>query len=186
MDFLKTLKRNWNILSSVALFIIGILGTFLKSPPDYIASENIFTNAGKFIATLVVGLMFVPVILWKSKGHTRNWWILASVTFILSIVCLFTYLHLKQKWMCPCFDENKLILIGSELRPDLDESVKDSNCQELLQGSSCHPERVWKKDSIDKNRLFLAGVYVLSLPLFIISMISVVQAIYCSNRRQQN
>lgn len=183
MNFIRTFEKNWNVLSAIALFIIGILGTFLIPPPDYLANEPVFANAGKFIATIVIGLILVPILLWKTNKHTRNWWIVALLSFLLSIVCLFSYLSLKQKWMCRCFDENKLILIGSEMKPSLNESLKNSDCQELLQGSSCYPEKVWTKASIDRNRLILAGVYILSLPLFIIAMMSVVQAIYCSKQR---
>jgi hypothetical protein len=185
-------QKKWNILWTTATFLTGILSTFLFSPPAYITQEQIFSNFGRFVAAIVVGLIMVATLFWGLREHTRNWWITALLSLILFTTCLFLYQRFTQKWTCRCDKAEKVIyLIGpvSGIKSSPTDSVREnpdpSNCQLWLFENDCDPEVIWTKDSIDKNRLILGGIYILSLSLGVICMMSVVQAIYCSLRRQR-
>jgi hypothetical protein len=186
MNFVEYFKKNWGILSALALFIVGILSTFLIEPESYIVSEKTFSNWGKFVAAIVIGLVLVAVIIFKSRHHTVKWWFTAASMLLLSVVSFFTYQFLRQKWTCICFNDNDPILIGSTLRNPDNDFIKENrdNCQVLLQGGACKADMVWTKDSRDTNRLILAGMYTVSLPFLITAMMAVVQALFCAQRRE--
>lgn len=184
------IQRIWNVLWTIATFLFGILGTFLFPPINYVNREQIFTNFGKVVAAVIVGLILVAVNFWKLREDTKNWWLAAFTSFILLIIFLFTYQHFTQKWTCRCDPaEEKVYLIGSDIKSPPVESVKNypdpNNCQIWLSENDCEPEEIWTKSSVDNNRLILGGIYILTLSIGIICLMSVIQAVYCSLRRPQ-
>ncbi|SRR5258706_8916385 len=184
MDFGYLFKKYWGTLAGLGLFIFGILSAFLNPPPPYVTDDESFVNFGKFVAVVVCGLVLAGVIIFKSKAHMGKWWALALIMLILAASSYFAYQNLSQKYTCTCLSKDKLIMIGDTLiNPDLPDVARHRNeCTELLIGSACDPYKVWTKDSIDRNRLILAGAYTLSLPLLITAMMAVVQALYCAQK----
>ena len=89
LRFVEYFKKNWGILSALALFIVGILSTFLIEPESYIVSEKTFSNWGKFVAAIVIGLVLVTVIIFKSRHHTVKWWLTAASMLLLSVASFF-------------------------------------------------------------------------------------------------
>ena len=58
----------------------------------------------------------------------------------------------------------------------------NATCTSLLEDFAGKAEDIWTGDSINKSRYILAGTYVLNLPLFIVCIIGVVQALSCGNQ----
>ena len=180
---IEYIKKNWGVLAALGLFVFGVLATFLIPPAVYFGDEQAYSNWGKFVATIAIGLVLVAVILFREAKHTSKWWVTGLAMFLVSTSMFFTYQYLHQKYTCSCYGD--LILMGNELKnPEVDFVKENRNdCQKLLKGASCDAERVWTKSSIDNNRLILVGLYTLSLPFLVTAMISVVQAVYCARKR---
>ena len=175
------IQNYWNKLWIIATFLVGILGTFLFPPSAYVANQQIFSNLGKFIAAILVGLVLVGAKIWGLKNNVGRWWWGVVVSLLLMLGFLFAYQHYTQEWTCVCDPAEKAIyLIGNDraLKEDGTYKVKSGTCQSMLMENSCMPEEVWTKESIDENRLVLGAFYLLILAFGIICMMVLIQAIY--------
>jgi hypothetical protein len=186
-NWVNWFKDYWNIVAGVAAILLTAILAFLLPPPFRITSDADQLNSlARFVAVIVVGLMFVPILRWKSRKFAWWWVTSAIVTLIIGLACLFTYEKLKRQWTCLCMDENTLIVIGSGAPNPNNPSVTQypNNCRKWLEDVSCNASLIWTKDSIESNQLTLMAVYILALPLFIICALSAAQAVYCQQQPQ--
>ena len=195
-------KKNWNILLGIAASLLVSIGLFFFFP-DYLETEDFFniSNLGRWIAVIVVGLMLIPMSKWKLKRHLRGW-VTATITFlVLSILSFFIFFYFNQAWTSQC--KGKTVLIGSVMKPNVKEGSIKSISYQIKQGSpdisdeelskraneklkdsgfllgkaGCLPTEIWTDDSIKARKIVLAVFYVLALPFFILTMMSLLQAV---------
>jgi hypothetical protein len=56
--------------------------------------------------------------------------------------------------------------------------------EELLVSAGWDPDKVWTQRSIQRCRLILSIVYILGIPLFVVTLVAVSQIIYCASRKE--
>ena len=183
--WIENTKGTWGFVAQFAVFIIGVVSSFLLGPPGWAATtgDRTLVRLGQFIVTVLVGLVFLLVRRWNKKAHVGRWVLLAVVSLAFSISAFFSYQHFLDTRTCPYADE--AVVIGTVYTTHAQSYLGEnpnSTCTSLLGDFIGKTDDIWTKDSINRSRYVLAGTYILNLPLFTICIISVVQAIYCSGQ----
>lgn len=181
-------KKQWDVIATVATWILSVLGTFLLPPPfnsqqlgQYVAGAKI----GSFIIAILVGLLLVLALKWKKKKHTFGWWLTAFISFVIGIALFFAYQHLYEMWTCTYNSERWVIgsVLTAHGKQFISENPQRITCEDWLMSHAGRVEEIWEKWSIIQRCDVLFIIYVLSLFLFATTIISLVQAISCQKRR---
>ena len=185
-NWLKDTKATWALITQFAVFILGVVGSFLLPPPGWASSgdNTIVVRLAQFIVAVLVGLIFLLIQKWNKKKHVGRWALFAILFLTLSVSAFFAYQHFLDVRTCPY--ARQTVVIGTEYTEHGRTYVKDnpgSTCTGLLEDFAGETEDIWTKDSINKSRYILAGLYILNLPLFTICLIAVVQALACSQAK---
>lgn len=184
-SWLKSTKKTWGLLTQFAVFILGVVGSFIFPPPGWASSgDKTLVRLGQFIIAVLVGLMFLLVQNWNKKQHVGRWALLALFFLVLSISSFFGYKHFQDTRTCQY--DGQTVVIGTsytDAGKDDFNTTPNATCEVLIRDFVGVTADVWTKESIDKSRYILAGAYILNLPLFTICIIAVVQAISCSQSK---
>lgn len=183
---LAGMKKTWGLLAQVAVFIFGVVGSFLLPPPGWVtaAGDTTIVRLAQFIVAVLAGLIFLLVQKWNRKKHVSRWAIIAMVCLVASVVAYFGYQHLLDTRTCE-YAGHRLV-VGTVLTPHAQTYVAqnlDSNCKTLLEDFAGKADDIWTRNSVNRSRYLLAGAYILNLPLFTICIIAVVQALNCSRTK---
>ena len=188
-QWLQQARKNWGILIQGAVWVIGIIGTFLVPPPVGVSAgdEKIWLRLGQFIIAVVLGLVFFAAQRWNQKTHAR-WWCLLSLLFLLvSIGAFFQYQKLTYSWTGN-YVGKRLVLGSVFTREGAAYTQKNPtiSCDDLLFDFAGKVDDIWTRDSINHRRLVLAATYVSCMPMFTICLIGIVQALQCLSLRKRN
>jgi amino acid transporter len=180
------MKKTWGLLAQVAVFIFGVVGSFLLPPPGWVAAagDTTVVRLAQFIVAVLAGLIFLLVQKWNRKKHVSRWAIIAMVCLVASVVAYFGYQHLLDTRTCE-YAGHRLV-VGKVFTPHAQTYVaqnSNSNCTTLLEDFAGKADDIWTRNSINISRYLLAGAYILNLPLFTICIIAVVQALNCSRTK---
>jgi hypothetical protein len=181
-DWLRDTQSSWAVLAQGAVWLLGLLGGFLLSPPVGVstAEDRTWLRFGQFIVAVLLGLVLFAALKWKRRKHGARWWGAACVSLLLAVVAFFVYQRLLYGWTAEY--DGRPIVIGSEYTPHARAYVeKNPNLplKTLLEDFLGRAEDIWTRNSINQHRLVLAGVYVSCLPLFTLAVIAIVQALRC-------
>lgn len=188
-NWFENIKKTWGLVTQLAVFIFGVIGSFLLPPPGWVSSggDTTVVRLTQFVVTVLVGLILLLVRKWSKKKHVRRWVVLTVVSLAVSISTFFAYQYLLDTRTCQYADQT--IVIGTSYTQHAASYVGEnanSTCASLLEDFAGKAEDIWTRDSINTSRYILAGTYVLNLPLFTICIIGVVQALYCSQSRRRS
>lgn len=181
-QWLKRSERSWGTLAQGAVWIMGVVGSFLLPPPLGVesAEDKTWLHFGQFVAAVCIGLIFFGVFRWNRTCHARWWWLTALLALLLAGAAFFRYQQLTYLWTARYVDQK--VVVGSEYtqagRAYLEKNPGLSR-DDLLFDFTGRAEDVWTRESIDRRRLKLAALYVASLPLFTLCVIAVVQSLQC-------
>jgi|KBSSwiStaDraftv2_1062776.scaffolds.fasta_scaffold207451_2 hypothetical protein len=187
------LKKTWNLLVQTAVWISSFTAAILLPPTGVTVSEA--DPAGRvlkytnFIIAVVVGLSLIATKAFNRRKHLWLWIILSLFFFGLSTYLIYKNFQVNNMLTCSC--SGKTIVKGTtykepELIARFFPSGVDCNilCQHFVTpDGTIVPERVWTENSINDSRRTLFLSYVICFPAVALTIISVVQAIYCSGRR---
>lgn len=186
-SWLEATKKTWGVVAEFAVFVFGVVGSFLLPPPGWASSggDTTIVRLTQFVVAVLVGLVFLLVQKWRKKGHVTRWATLTIIFLFLSVSAFFGYQHLLDTRTCAY--AKRTIVIGTRYT-DRGQSYVSENpnltCSTLLSDFAGKADYIWTKDSINGSRYILAGSYILTLPLFTICIIAVVQALYCSQSKE--
>ena len=184
-EWLGQARKGWLVLAQGALWVAGILGSFLLPPPVGISAseEKVWLRLGQFIIAVVLGLVFLASRRWHQPRHAL-WWSGGAVVFLaLALAAFFRYQQLTLAWTASYAGQK--VVVGSVLTPSGQADMQKNpgiSLEDLVMDFAGETDAIWTPDSINHRRLVLAGVYVLCLPLFTICLIAVVQAIACAGK----
>lgn len=186
-SWLESTKKTWGLVTQLAVFIFGVVGSFLLPPPGWASSggNETVVRLAQFIVAVLAGLVFLFVQRWRKKKHVRRWVILTITFLALSVVAFFAYQQLLDVRTCKYADQS--VAIGTSYTQHAAAYVREhtnSTCESLLADFAGKAEDIWTKESIDRSRYILAGSYILNLPLFTLCIIGVVQALYCNQSKR--
>jgi hypothetical protein len=184
---LGRLVKQWKLLIPIATWIMATIGSFWVPPPPDLSSQNEpLVSFGKFIVTVLLGLMILPMIKWGGrKKYAWLWGKITVVALISGIIAFFTFQQLLSNWTVKHGD--KVLYIGTVVKQDVVpfmEAHPSMTKEELLQSAGWAPKNIWTEKSLRRCRLILSALYVLFTPLFAITIMSVAQVIYCAGSTQ--
>jgi len=181
----------WNILVEIVAWVGGIAGSFLLPPPVGPA-ETTKLNEGlaQYLLAVLAGIVIVFALVKNKKHHWPYWLIPAALALILAVTGTFLYSSYWGKWVCLYSHEDppRPVVIGEHetdqaKRTRQDARCKDvSNCNAILYCFGGKEYKIWNSDEIDQRRLILKGLYFSILPFVLISLMCVIQSIYCAKK----
>lgn len=195
MDLLTKIKRNWHILLQGGIWIMVLLSSFILAPPiwdvgDYEGGTNWF-KFSQFAVSTILGLLVIPLRLWSNKTYVWHWWSSALITLLLSVSLFFFYNEKRIDWTVPY--SNTRIVIGMTILPKAKEYIDEIelkekrvlSSQELVWDYSGRTMEIWPSNEIHLRIKKLVGLYLSTLLMFSLMMITLVQAIYCQSNKSE-
>jgi hypothetical protein len=183
-QWLKRVGKSWLVLAQGALWLGGILGTFLLAPPvgGLSTEAKIWLRLGQFIMAVLLGLVFLAARRWQQQRHAFWWAGLSLLCLLAAVGAFFRYQQLTLAWTGNYTGQR--IVVGSELTShgrSYMQANPDVSRDQLLMDVAGQTETIWTADSINSRRLVLAATYIICLPLFTLCLIAVVQAVHCGS-----
>lgn len=172
---LEVTRGRWGALSSVAVWLLAVISTFVLPPPLHDAANwRTFTT---FIVAALVGLFIVAGHTVRRRCAKRTWMRVSLASILLAAISFFVYEYLLDNWTMP-YNDYRLV-VGSTRTPGTQAYVsragRELSDQELLEHSVGRTLDVWVGREILNRRFTLAALYVTSICLFAILAMSVVQ-----------
>ncbi len=185
-EHFQKLKGFWNVIAGFTLWIVAVSSSFLLPPPgDTIElSSALQHKLAIFVAAIAIGLGAVPILSWSCKRHTWSWWKFAACIFTLSLAVFVCYEWLLADWTCAYNHRQVIVGSDSSLTPQATKFVlkyphDDTPERLLLDFPGGKADDIWLKNSILSHCIILFVFYVLLVPLFALSAMAVLQAVYC-------
>jgi len=181
-EWLKRAGKNWLVLAQGALWLGGILGSFLLAPPvgGLTKEAKIWLRLGQFIVAVLLGLVFLAARRWRQPRHAFWWGGVSLLCLFAAVGAFFRYQQLTLAWTGNYAGDR--IVVGSALTPH-GRSYMQANPEvsrdQILMDVAGATEAIWTADSINSRRLALAATYISCLPLFTLCLMAVVQAVQC-------
>jgi hypothetical protein len=180
--WLQQARKSWLVLAQGALWLGGILGSFLLPPPvgTQASDQKLWLRLGQFIIAVVLGLVFLASRRWRQPRHAIGWSCTALLFLLLGVVGFFRYQQLTLAWTAGYAGQK--VVVGSVLTPAAQAYVQSNpgiSLEDLVMDFAGRTDAIWTGDSINRRRLVLAAIYAGCLPLFTICLIAVVQAVGC-------
>lgn len=188
------LKITWNILVQVAVWVCAFIASMLLPPVSGVVESEQDPTARLskytiFIIAVVIGLSFVLAKKLNRKKHVGLWVFMTLVFLGSSVYLVNRNYQLNNTLTCSC--NGKSVIKGTQYKDPQVVAVffpRGVDCPILCKNfanpdGKVVPEKVWTEDSINESRRTLFISYVICFPAVALTIISVVQAIYCSTRR---
>jgi hypothetical protein len=188
------LKNTWNLLVQVGVWISTFAASMLLPPVSGLAENDADPTARLlkytvFIIAVVVGLSFILAKKFNKKKHLWFWIILTVLFLATSVVCVNRNYHLNNSLVCTC--NHRSVIKGTTYREPqvvskfyprgVDCSIL---CEHFVNNDGIViPEKVWTEPSINDSRRTLFLSYLICFPAVALTVISIVQALYCSSKR---
>lgn len=187
------LKRTWNLLTQTAIWISTYVASMLLPPVTGLV-ENEANPAARllkytrFIIAVLVGLSFILAGTLNKRKHLWFWIILTIVFFALSIFLVNRNYQLNNTLTCAC--NGRVVIQGTTYKEPqviarfFPSGIDCSNLCEHFQDKDGKvvPEKVWTEASINESRRNLFLSYLGCFPAVALTIISIVQAVYCSRK----
>lgn len=159
-SFLSWIK-NWESLSELVTWILGIIGGFWLSPPIGTGESQAFVNATRFIVTVLIAVSIYFAVKFQKHHHARGWLIAAILGFSIFVGAWFLYDRARTKWICNV--SGQLVVMGdvdtfTERGKDNSEKPECKRCEDLIFecGIGSNPERkaesIWEKEGIENKK----------------------------------
>jgi hypothetical protein len=183
---LNRLRSQWEFIGQVATWLVGSVGGFLQAVPYVYPEQNGSTlSLGSFVVRILVGLLLVPILRFNRRRHTYFWF---AATLALLAAGLGAFFR-NQDVIAQCVTNyaSERVLKGRDDTPwtkeqrTADPNVTDA--QLLDRQNVSRRERIWTANSIAGCERDIQIWYVVSLPLFALCIMCLLQTIRCSRAR---
>jgi len=184
----ETLKSHWSSFTQGAAWILAVAGTFLFPPPvDVSGGDQMWPAFNRLVVAAVVGLLAVPLTIWKRKQDTWKWWWVALISLLGFILAFVLYVNLSAE-NTVAHGSRRVVIGDDKARTDtyrthvLTNPELGDNDEEIVADFGGQTGSLWTKQSLIRNRNHLSITYVLTACLLAISLMAVTQAYECSRR----
>lgn len=181
-EVLKRSQKSWVLLAQTAAWVVGVLAGFLLPPPIGTPAESrVYVRFAQFVITVVIGLVLLAALRWKSKKHTFRWGATSALFLLLGTATFFGYQIFANRWTTQY--NKQRVVIGDAYTAhgrEYHEENPHLTPENLLMDNKGEAEKVWTRESLTQRRLLLAAMYVLAMPLFTVSIMSILQALQCA------
>ena len=170
------------MLAQTAAWVVGVLAGFLLPPPIGTPQENqIWVRFAQFVITVFIGLLVLAALRWKSKKDAFRWGAISMLFLFLGTATFFGYQFFATRWTT-MYNKQRVVIgdVYTAVGRDHHEQNQHRPPEELVMDFAGDVEMIWTRESIAQRRLLLAAMYVLAMPLFTVSVMSIVQALHCA------
>jgi hypothetical protein len=178
----KRIRNQWRVLSAGAIWIFGIIATFVI-PPFFLEQSWIYFT--RFVVAIITGLSFIATARWARKQHALGWAIVTLVLLIAGVGFYFTYDSLMRRWAVP-YGRTR-VLIGStysDFAQDYRQQFRNTNGRDLsdqeLVWHNGGPDGLWRQDEIESRRIIATSLYIANVVLPACCIVALTQALACS------
>ena len=184
------IKKNIELIYGIAVWLIGILGTFIMSPG--IVSEQMNTNVIKGLTimciTAVIAIL-IFVLKEKTSGKNRAYYLIVSIVFlVIGVFSLLKYISFREQYVVEYPQNSKqYAVIGDNYLPYVFEDAKqfgintiDDPVEVLTNyaiGRYSHFNKIWPQEEINKNGKLLILCYEITFIAFAAFLILIAYAI---------
>jgi hypothetical protein len=180
VPWLHRIRASWASLSQIAVWILGLVGSFLLAPPIALSTDDqrTWSSIAKFVVTVLVGLLFVAGRRWNKKKNLRGWSAVATLLLVVAVADFLTYQNFL--YSRTCVYNSRRVVTGTVYTPhgiDYVQKHVGISCGDLLEDHVGKAEDVWTVESIGHDRMLLAALYLSCLPLFAACVVAVLQAV---------
>jgi hypothetical protein len=188
-DLVKTVRQKWQYLLQGSAWIMTLLAGFVLTPPIWDFEQHlIWYRFTHFIVAALIGLMFIPITRWPNKRYTSRWALFTLILLILGVVLFFQYQSLRDDWTV-AYDKKPVIIGKTYSRDALNykemvkgEENREVSDRELVMAAAGRTENLWNIEELHRRGRILAAVYVGSIAIFTVAIISLIQALYCNSK----
>lgn len=179
---LQRSQKSWLLLIQSTAWVAAVIASFILPPPIGTEDETkIWVRFSQFVITIFIGLLALFALRWNRKKHTFPWAGSAAGFLLLGTLAFFAYQFLGNRWTAEY--NGARVLVGHTHTAAAAEYRKENPTltnSDLLLHFAGQAEKIWTPESLNEHRFILAGIYVLTMPLFTICIISLAQAIHCA------
>jgi uncharacterized membrane protein YozB (DUF420 family) len=190
-QWLTAARNNWGLLAQCAIWVLSVIGIFVLSPPADVSTDanKAYLGLVKFVVVVLSGLIIIVASKWHQQKHAI-WWGVVTAVFLVSAIASFdAYQQRMESWTCRYVGARKIVGTSTDYTPQgryyMDKNSSIS-CDDLIFAFAGRTDDIWTKESIDARRLLLSRYYLLSIVLFALCLLSVIQAIYCITTNNQS
>jgi uncharacterized BrkB/YihY/UPF0761 family membrane protein len=180
-------RKSWLLLIQATAWIGAVIASFVLPPPVGTADETkVWVRFAQFIITIFIGLLVLLTLRWTKKKHILSWAAVSASFLMLGTICFFIYQILATRWTTS-YDKDH-VLIGDTLTKQAAEYLRENPTltrSDLVMHYGGSVDKIWTIESINQRRFILAGVYVLTMPIFTICIIALLQAIQCATAERE-
>jgi hypothetical protein len=180
------IRKQWRLLSDGAVWVFGIVATFVI-PPFFL--EQSWTHFTRFVVAVLTGLCFIPAARWAGKAHTFGWVIATAALLTTGIASYFTYDTLMRRWTVPYSTTRVLVGVAySDFAQNFRRQFREANgrdpSDEELVWKNAGPNGLWQDSEIESRRLWVTALYIGNVVLPTCCIIALMQALACNAARQ--
>jgi hypothetical protein len=183
----------WKSLLQAGTWALALIGSFVLPPPVWnlleVKSWYHFTH---FFVSALIGLLLIPMKVWSARQHTWLWWGIAVAIFIGSTISFLNYQHLRQVWTVRYTSQWRVvkgIQYSADAKAYIQHCIETQGYrptdEELVMDYGGKSEEVWLREELEPRQLRIAYQYIATLTLFVLLLLTVVQAMACSHRRHE-
>lgn len=185
-------RKQWKYLLQIGAWIMLILGSFVLPPPIWdFREDSVWFHFTHFVVSALVGLIFVPMVSCSGREHRWLWWRVTIALLVVGIGLFFSYMSLRASWTAP-YNASRIV-IGSTYKQDaLDYKEQIRNTQhreitdaELIMDYVGNTSSLWDDAEMRQRSLIFAGVYMAVMSIFALTILTLIQALYCSSRTEE-
>lgn len=182
-------RKQWKYLLQFGAWIMLILGSFVLPPPVWdFKEDSVWFHVTHFVVSALVGLVFLPMISWSGREHRWHWWAVAVLLLVLAIISFFFYMSIRANWTAPY--SGSRIVIGNTYKKDAlaykdkvrREQNREISDEELIMDSAGDVKSIWDDEEMRRRRLIFAAVYMAVTALFALTILTLIQALYCNTQ----
>jgi hypothetical protein len=167
----------------VAAWLAALVASLLLPPPIEARAyaSDTTSHLARFLVAALLGLVLVPGRLFRSKRHAWSWWALGIGSLIVMLAIVLVYQGESRRWVCGTGD--RYFLMGDELTPKARTYTAESgesDCGRLLADFGFESSALWTKQSIDRVRGRLEGLYLGAFAAAAVVPLLVLQAVHRS------
>src|ERR1700687_74181 len=172
---LDRLREHWELLGQITTWLLGSVAGFLQAVPyTYPPESDTTLSLGSFVVRILVGLIFVPMQIFRGRRHTSTWFFLTLVLLGIGLWAFFRH----QSMLAGCIVDyrGEKVLKGRTYTNWANEKRRANpqvTDQDLLEAQNVtRREKIWTPESIEACRQEIQVWYIATLPAFVLCVMS--------------
>jgi hypothetical protein len=173
-------KRILLIVLQFATWIAGLIVSFVI-PPPFDKPDDVGTwRQTQFIVTFCIIVLIIIFLAIKKKIWL--WFLVPAACIFLGVAIYSHNLYRNNTDICTCQCFSRTFLIGRETKLEEDKNVR---CKDLLESDACDAGDLYTDESARDCRAILRNGFILTVPLYTIAIITILQALSLRLGRQR-